>query len=67
MKRTLAALALIGSADVREVIAADDMKSRLVDLGGVPHASTPAQFAQMIDADRKRYAQIIRERKISID
>jgi len=55
------------SADVREVIAAEDVKARLVELGGVPRANTPAQFAQMIDADRKRYARIIRERKITVD
>ncbi len=55
------------SADVRDVIAADDVKSRLVELGGVPHTSTPAQFAQLIDTDRKRYAVIIRDRKITLD
>jgi tripartite-type tricarboxylate transporter receptor subunit TctC len=55
------------SADLREVVGSDEVRSRLVELGGVPHANTPAQFAQMIEADRKRYAQIIRERKISID
>jgi tripartite-type tricarboxylate transporter receptor subunit TctC len=55
------------SADVRELIASDEVKSRLIELGGVPRANTPAQFAQMIDADRKRYAQIIRERQITVD
>jgi len=55
------------SADVRDVIAADDVKSRLVELGGVPHTNTPAQFAQLIDTDRKRYALIIRDRKITLD
>ncbi len=55
------------SADVRELIAGDEVKSRLIELGGVPRANTPAQFSQMIDADRKRYAQIIRERKITLD
>ena len=55
------------SADVRELVAADDVKSRITELGGVPRANTPAQFTQMIDADRKRYAQIIRERKITVD
>ena len=42
-------------------------KARLIELGGVPHATTPAQFAPLIDTDRKRYAQIIRERKITLD
>jgi len=55
------------SADVRELVASDEVKNRLVELGGVPRANTPAQFAQMIEADRKRYAQIIRERKITVD
>jgi tripartite-type tricarboxylate transporter receptor subunit TctC len=55
------------SADVRELIASDEVKNRLTELGGVPHASTPAQFTQMIEADRKRYAQIIRERRITAE
>ncbi len=55
------------SADVREINASEEVRNRLVELGGVPRANTPAQFAQMIDADRKRYTQIIRERKISVD
>lgn len=55
------------AADVRDVIAADDVKSRLVELGGVPHTNTPVQFAQLIDTDRKRYALIIRDRKITLD
>ena len=29
--------------------------------------TTPAQFTQLIDGDRKRYAQIIRERKITVN
>jgi tripartite-type tricarboxylate transporter receptor subunit TctC len=55
------------SADLREVIAADDVKGRLTELGAVPRTTTPTQFAALIDADRKRYAQIIRERKITVD
>ena len=55
------------AADVHDVIAADDVKGRLVELGAVPRSTTPAQFAQLIDSDRKRYAQIIRERKITLD
>lgn len=55
------------SADVREIIASEEVATRLTGLGGVPHANTPAQFTAVIDADRKRYAQIIRDRKISVD
>lgn len=55
------------SADVREVLASEDVKSRLVGLGGIPQGNTPAEFARMIESDRKRYAQIIRERNITVD
>ncbi len=55
------------AGDLREVLAADDVKSKLVDLGAVPSATTPAQFAALIESDRKRYAQIIADKKISID
>jgi tripartite-type tricarboxylate transporter receptor subunit TctC len=55
------------AADLRDVLAADDVKNRIVELGGIPYANTPAQFAQMIAADRQRYAQVIRDRKITLD
>jgi len=53
------------SADVRDVVAREDVKARLVQLGAVPAAGTPAQFGALIDKDRKRYGQIIRERNIT--
>ena len=55
------------SADVRELLAGDEVKNRITELGGVPRGNTPAQFVQMIDSDRKRYAEIIKERKITVD
>ncbi len=54
-------------ADVRAVVSEEGVKSRLVGLGAVPAANTAEQFGKLIDADRKRYAQIIRERKITAD
>ena len=55
------------AADLREVLAADDVKARIIELGGVPRALNPAQFGQLIATDRLRYAQIIRERKITTE
>jgi tripartite-type tricarboxylate transporter receptor subunit TctC len=55
------------AADVRDIVASDEVKNRLIELGGVPRTSTPAQFADMIAADRQRYAKIILERKITVD
>ena len=55
------------SADIREVVARDEVKDKLVQLGAVPAANTPAQFSTLIDNDRKRYAQIIKDRKITVN
>ena len=55
------------SADVREVVGRQEVKDKLVDLGAVPNAGTPAQFATIIDNDRKRYARIIRDHKITVN
>jgi len=55
------------SADIREAVASEDVKSKLTELGAVPYGSTSAQFAEMISNDRKRYAKIIAERKITAE
>lgn len=55
------------AADVRSVLADEAVKARFVSLGGVPRATTPAEFTQLIANDRQRYAQIIRSRKITVE
>ena len=55
------------AADVRVALGADDVKNKLIELGALPHPTTPAQFVQMIANDRKRYTQIIVDRKITLD
>jgi len=55
------------AADVRDIVADEAVKGRIAALGGVPRTNTPAQFARMVDDDRKRYAQIIADRKISAE
>ena len=55
------------AADLREVLAGDEVKARLIELGAVPAPNTPAQFAAMIETDRKRYAQVIADKKITVD
>ena len=55
------------AADLREVLASEEVKAKLVELGAVPAPNTPAQFAAMIEADRKRYAQVIADKKITVD
>ena len=53
------------SADVRSIMNDEAVKSRFVNLGGVPHASTPQELAQLISQDRQRYAKIIQMKKIT--
>ena len=55
------------AADVRSVLADESVKARFVSLGGVPRTTTPQEFTQLIAEDRRRYAQIIRDRKISTE
>ncbi len=53
------------AADIQAVLADPAVKERFAALGGVPRATSPQDFAKLIAADRTRYAQIIRSRKIT--
>lgn len=55
------------AADVRSILSDESVKARFVSLGGVPRATTPQEFSQLIATDKRRYAQIIRDRKISTE
>jgi tripartite-type tricarboxylate transporter receptor subunit TctC len=55
------------AADVRAILAQDEVKKKLAELGAIPAAGTPAAFSKLIDDDRKRYAQIIQDRKITVE
>jgi len=55
------------SSDIREVVASDDVKLKLIELGAVPAGTTPAQFQALIASDRKRYEQVIKDKKITVD
>ncbi|MDI9332806.1 MAG: tripartite tricarboxylate transporter substrate binding protein [Cytophagales bacterium] len=55
------------AADVKEAVQQTDTRDAFTKQGANPIGSTPAQFKALIEADRKRYAKIIDEKKISID
>ncbi|MBB6558947.1 tripartite-type tricarboxylate transporter receptor subunit TctC [Acidovorax soli] len=55
------------SADVRAVLADEAVKARFAGLGGVPRATSPAEFGKLIATDKARYAQIIKNRKITVE
>jgi len=53
--------------DVRDVLAQPEVRDQFLQQGATPVGGTPAEFAQLIEEDRKRYAQIIRERNITAE
>lgn len=55
------------SSDIRAILLDDSVKARFISLGGVPRATTPSEFANLISDDKQRYAKIIRSRKISAE
>jgi len=55
------------SSDVREVLASDEVKLKLIELGAVPAGTAPAQFQALINSDRRRYEQVIKDKKITVD
>jgi tripartite-type tricarboxylate transporter receptor subunit TctC len=50
--------------EVAKIMFSPDMKQRLDDLGFVPLASTPAEFAKFIDREIALYAKLIKAAKI---
>lgn len=52
------------SQAVREVIAAPEMRKRLLDLGVEPRSSTPAEMAAVFERDRRKWAQVIQQANI---
>ncbi|WP_420997626.1 tripartite tricarboxylate transporter substrate binding protein [Cupriavidus sp. 30B13] len=55
------------AAGVQQVVAMPAVREQLVAQGAIPAGSTPAQFAAVIAADRKRYARVIIDNKLSAD
>ena len=55
------------SQGLRQIVAASDVQQQLLAQGAVAKGGTPADFAQLIAADRKRYARIIIDNKLTVD
>lgn len=55
------------SAGLQQVIAMPDVQQQLLGQGAVARGGTPADFNALIAADRKKYARIIVENKLSAD
>jgi tripartite-type tricarboxylate transporter receptor subunit TctC len=55
------------SRDLQKVLAMPEVKEQLLAQGALAKGGTPADFAQLIATDRKRYARIIIENNLSAD
>jgi tripartite-type tricarboxylate transporter receptor subunit TctC len=52
------------NAEIQRITAQPEMKERLAALGALPEFMSPAEFQQLIAADRKRWAAIIEKGQI---
>jgi tripartite-type tricarboxylate transporter receptor subunit TctC len=55
------------AADTRDIVAQADTRQTLIGQGALPRGETLAQFAAVIDADRRKYARIIIDKGIRSD
>lgn len=55
------------AGDLREAMAAEETRRRIIEAGGVPIGSTPAQFGKLIDDERRRYSKIVQAAGIKVD
>ena len=55
------------SQDLQKVLAMPDVQQQLLAQGAVAKGGTPADFANLIAADRKKYARIIVDNNLSAD
>ena len=53
--------------DLQQVVAMPEVKQQLLVQGALAHGGSPADFAALIAADRKRYARIITDNNLSAD
>lgn len=53
--------------DVRKAIAEPDVRERLVGFGYEAYPLSPAQMARAIEADSRRFAEVIRRARLSLD
>jgi tripartite-type tricarboxylate transporter receptor subunit TctC len=55
------------AADIKEIVAAADVREKLISQGATPQSTTPAELKVIIDRDRARYGKVIAERGIKVE
>ncbi len=55
------------NADVAKALAEPDVRERLAGFAFEPYSATPAEITKQIQADSRRYGEVIRKAKITMD
>ena len=55
------------AAEMRAVVSAPEVQSRIAELGGDGAAGTPEEFQRLIDAEILRWTDVIRRAKVQVD
>ncbi|MBU6270672.1 MAG: tripartite tricarboxylate transporter substrate binding protein [Betaproteobacteria bacterium] len=55
------------SAETLKILAADDFRKRLTDVGLTPAGGSPADFARFIDEESKVWAKVVADNAISVE
>ena len=48
------------SADLRAEIAVPEVEKKMIELGGIPHPTTPAEHAAFIKAEIEKWSEVVR-------
>jgi tripartite-type tricarboxylate transporter receptor subunit TctC len=55
------------AADIKEIVAAADVREKLIGQGATPQSTTPTELKAIIERDRVRYGRVIVERGIKVE
>ncbi len=55
------------SGEIQRIIHAPEMSEKLQGMGAKPIGSTPEEFARFIEAERQKWAQVIKDANISAE
>jgi tripartite-type tricarboxylate transporter receptor subunit TctC len=53
--------------EVAKALATPALKERLATLGAIPSGNTPAQFAALIEAEHKKWAEVVKASGAKVD
>lgn len=55
------------SAEIAQIVKQDDVKARLIAMGTIPVGSTPDEFSSFITTETKKWGDVIRNAKVTLD